>query len=285
MVREFKLVNEKGQEFSLMDINEYCLLTEPTGLGMRYYTEYEQLGNTFISNLRKLEQGTINGTLNFKYYDNYKKIIDFIEKSENLKLAYKVPYRSGVKEYFKDVQIQDISKTEIKSTNNIISENVVFDCLSLWYEAKKAIYTIEIDTSELRWDFKWDSKFKDYGVRDLQFINNGHIEAPIELEIDGDVLNPKLELYIENELYQTVTITNQIGQYQKLKYGTKENDFYIKKVLEDGSEQNLFDLDVIDFSNDNVIRFPKNKSCTLKLNAENQILSARLTIYVFYKAI
>lgn len=29
-VREFKLVNEKGQEYSMMDIYNYCLFTEPT---------------------------------------------------------------------------------------------------------------------------------------------------------------------------------------------------------------------------------------------------------------
>lgn len=29
MVREFRLINEKGQEFSLMDIYNYCLLTDP----------------------------------------------------------------------------------------------------------------------------------------------------------------------------------------------------------------------------------------------------------------
>ena len=30
VVREFKLVNEKGQEYSLMDIENYALLTEPS---------------------------------------------------------------------------------------------------------------------------------------------------------------------------------------------------------------------------------------------------------------
>ena len=30
MVREFKLINEKGQEYSLMNIKDYCLLTEPS---------------------------------------------------------------------------------------------------------------------------------------------------------------------------------------------------------------------------------------------------------------
>ena len=32
VVREFKLLNEKGQEYSLMDIENYCLLTEPERL-------------------------------------------------------------------------------------------------------------------------------------------------------------------------------------------------------------------------------------------------------------
>ena len=34
MVREFKLINEKGQEFSLMDIYNYCLLTDPSRSGL-----------------------------------------------------------------------------------------------------------------------------------------------------------------------------------------------------------------------------------------------------------
>ena len=65
MVREFKLLNEKGQSYSLMDIQNYCLLTEPNGLGYSYSTEYEQLGSTFIENFRRIEQGQIAGTVNF----------------------------------------------------------------------------------------------------------------------------------------------------------------------------------------------------------------------------
>ena len=132
MVREFKLINEKGQEYSLMDIKEHCLLTEPSGLGYSYESEYEQLGNTFITNIRRIEQGQIEGQVNFLYYDNYKALVDFIEQAEKLKLSYKIPLNNGVKEYFKDIQIQSLSKTEIKS-NSVISETIIFDCLSLWY--------------------------------------------------------------------------------------------------------------------------------------------------------
>ena len=85
--------------------------------------------NTFISNLRRIEQGQITGQINFLNYDNYKRLIDFVEKSNSLKFSYKIPLNDGVKEYLKDIQIQSISKTEIQP-NNIMSETIIIDCLS-----------------------------------------------------------------------------------------------------------------------------------------------------------
>lgn len=284
MVREFKLLNEKGQEYSLMDIRNYCLLTEPSGLGYEYSSEYEQLGNTFISNLRRIEQGQITGRVNFLNYDNYKKLVDFIEQSDSLKFSYKIPFTTGEKEYFKDIQIQSLSKTEIQP-NKVMSETIIFDCLSLWYEEKSTIFTIEPQENEIRWDFRWDSRFSDYNSRNLNFINQGHVEAPILVQMNGYLLNPKLELYVEGELYQTVTMTTEIQEYEKLLYGTKENEFYINKENTDGSLTSLFNLDVINFNNDNVIRLPKNRSCQLVLTADNEVLNAQVTILVYYKAI
>lgn len=178
-----------------------------------------------------------------------------------------------------------IPKSEILHETNLISEEVTFNFLSLWYKEKKATYEVKPQTDEMRWNFVWDSRFIDYDTRNLPFVNEGHVEAPIELEISGDVKNPVLELYIEGKLYQTVTIKDHILPYQKLKYGTKDNDFYIKKILEDGTEKDLFKLDVINPDNDNVIRFPKNKSSMFKMSADDEILNAQMTIYVYYKVV
>ena len=284
MVREFKLVNEKGQEYSLMDIDNYCLLTEPNGLGMSYSTEYQQLGNTFISNLRKSEQGQISGMVNFLNYDNFKKLVDFIEKSITLKLSYKIPFKNGIKEYLKDIEIQSLTKTQIQ-TNGVLSESITFNCLSLWYEQITAVYTIEPQENEIRWDFEWDSRFADYDTRSLSYINEGHVEAPVLAEISGHVVNPKIELYVEGQLYQTVPFTIEIEEYEKLLYGTKENEFYIMKQNTDGTKESLFNLDVIDFENDNVIRLPKGRSCEIKITADNEVLNAQVTILAYYKAI
>ena len=67
-----------------------------------------------MQNIRKLTQGKINGELIFKKYDNYKKFIDFVESAENLKFVYKVPFENGFTEYFKDIDISDIDKGEIR---------------------------------------------------------------------------------------------------------------------------------------------------------------------------
>ena len=285
MVREFKLINEKGQEFSLMDIYNHCLLTDPSGLGYAYTTEYQQLGETFISNLRNIQQGQINGTLNFMNYDNYTSFVNFVEGSEGLRFGYKMPYSDGsTREYFKDIEIQSLEKTQLQP-NGILSEPVVFDCLSLWYEENTIIYTIEPQTNEIRWNFEWDSRFTDYDTRTLQYINQGHVEAPIYVEIDGQVINPKIELYVEGELYQTVAINTDIAQYEKLLYDSRENQFFIGKQNTDGTKNTLFSLDYIDFENDNVIRLPKNRSCEIRLTADNEVLNAKLTIYPRYKAV
>lgn len=285
MVRAFRLLNEKGQEFSLMDIYNHILLTDPSGLGYSYNTEYNQLGNSFITNLRNIQQGQIIGTANFKNYDNFKNFVDFVESSASLKFGYKVPYKDGsIKEYFKDVLIQGVTKTQ-KQTNGILSETVTFDCLSLWYEENTVIYRIEPQTDEIRWDFRWDSRFTDYDTRNLQYINKGHTEAPILVEMSGHLVNPKIELYVEGQLVQTVEFFVEIAEYEKLLYGTRENDFYINKQNTDGTITSLFSLEHIKFENDNVIRLPPNKSCEIKLTADNEVLNAQVTILPQYKAV
>lgn len=115
VVREFYIENETGQRFSMMNIEEGCFLSSPTGLGYSYDTQYSQIGNDFLQNIRKLTQGQISGELIFKKYDNYKKFVDFIESAIFLKLVYKIPFENGFTEFFKDIDISNIDKSEIRN--------------------------------------------------------------------------------------------------------------------------------------------------------------------------
>lgn len=112
MVREFYIENDKGQRFSLMDVENFCFLNSPSGLGYSYNSEYVQIENEFIQNVIKIAQGQIGGDLVFKNYENYKNFVNFVQGANFLRFAYKVPYENGSKEFFKDIDISSVDKTE-----------------------------------------------------------------------------------------------------------------------------------------------------------------------------
>lgn len=255
MVRKFKLINEKGQEYSLMDIKKYCLLTEPSGLGYSYSTDYEQLGYEFLTNLRKLEQGIISGIANFINYDNFFDFGNFIETSQRLKFVYEIPFKNKNITYYRDVNIKGIGKTE-KQENGIISETVEFDCLSLWYEQNETIFKIETYEDEMRYNYRWNSRYIDYNTRAIQFDNKGHVEAPIQVEIDGFVQNPTITVLIDDEEYASIKIPITINEFEKLLYSSKTGEIYIQKQNTDGTKENLWKKEYIDITKQNIFKLP-----------------------------
>lgn len=283
MVREFKLLNEKGQEFSLMDIQNYALLTDPDGLGYSYSTEYEQLESNFLTNLRKLEQGLISGIANFLYYDNFMNFVNFIESAKKLQFVYSVPYKEERKVYYRDVNIKSLGKSE-KQTNGIISETVEFDCLSLWYEQNETIFKIETYEDEMRYPYTWNSRYIDYNTRAIQFNNKGHIEAPFQVEIDGFVQNPTISILVDDEEYASIKVPITINEYEKLLYSSKTGEIYIQKQNTDGTKENLWKKSYIDIRKQNIFKLPIGVS-EIRLTADDDVLNAKLTIFPQYKAV
>lgn len=281
MVRKFGLINENGEEYSFMDLERYCLLVDPTGLGMTYDTSYEKVGISFQKNLRQLEQGEISGTAVFSNYKNYRNLIDFIENSLELRFHYVVP---NVGEYYRDVLIKEISKTEIKPTG-FMEETITFECISLWYSINEANYIIKANEDEIRWDFKWDSRFISYSARNLVVVNNGHTEAAIKLSIDGEVVNPEIKLTVEGIEVQTIPFTCSIQEYEKFEYSSKDGDSYVRKQNTDGTYTSLFNLSVLEFNNNNVLKLPQGKSCELSITADDEIASATLQVFIYFKSV
>lgn len=284
-IRNFYFENETGKRIDCQKINGGLFLYNVSGLGYEENIEYERVGNTFIPTNKELVQNTITGDLEFydMTYDEYCNFVDFILASDFLRLVY-VPKKTNRTEYYRDIDVCKIDKSE-EDEYNILTSPIDIKCKSLWYEENKVIYTTKGEEDEMIWDFKWDSKFSDYNTRSLEYINKGHIDAPVEIVVNGPVINLKILLFAEGELIQSVPINIAIEEYEKILYGTKENDFYINKQNTDGTLTSLFSLDFIEFENDNIIRIPKNKSCELRLVAENEILSAAITILTQYKVV
>lgn len=159
---------------------------------------------------------------------------------------------------------------------------VTFTCKSLWYEPQEVVYSIDVTTNELRWDFKWNPIFSAYDNRNIVFENNGHTEAPFKLELNGEVVDPVITI-LENDVeVQKLDLSGlTIASGEKFVYNTKDTEQEIYKESS-GTKTNLFS-----FLNPNFINFIKlgKGVSTIRLEADAEITSGKLTIYIQYKAV
>lgn len=278
MVREFYLENEIGQRFSLMDIEKGCLLTNPDGLGFTRSLQYEQVEDDFVENINKLNQAQISAEINFLNYTNYRKFVDFVLSATALKLIYIIPINNEKEEYFKNIVVSDLTKTEIKN-NGVMTETITMDSLGLWNKKSDIVYNVVSQDDEVRWDFRFPSKFVSYSIRQIIYNNTGQKTASFLLELPGYVINPKLTIKQNNEEIGTIEIDNTIDIDETLYYCTKPSDMYIYKVDSNGVRTNLFSL--LDINNKNFFQLPQGTS-EISLEADNQITKAKLTIYQEY---
>ena len=253
-VRIFIIENEKGQQFRLDNLDEGCFLTSPSGLGYSYNIDFVQLGYEFIENNKKIQQKNPKGTLYFKSYDKIKEFCDFIENSKELKWLYVIPFEKEEKTYYKDVSIVKLDKTE--KSGKWLACPIEFASKSLWYEKNETIFKIEKYEEEMRYNYRWNSRYIDYNVRSIEFCNRGHIEAPFQVEISGFVQNPSIAIFINNEEYSSIKIPITINEYEKLLYSSKTGNIYIQKQNTDGTKENLWKKDYIDITKQNILKLP-----------------------------
>ena len=172
-------------------------------------------------------------------------------------------------------------KKQKNGLNGYLIVPTTFTAKSLWYEPQEIIYTIDSITNELRWDFTWDPIFSNYDNRNIIFNNEGHIEAPFLLELDGEVVNPIITITDSTGTKELNLTGLTIEDDTKFIYNTKDTEQAIY-ILDNGSKTNLFE-----FLNPNFINFYKLEKgvSTISLVADTEITSGKLTIFVQYIAV
>lgn len=284
-IRNFYFENERGERIDCQDIDDDLFLLNVSGLGYEESISYELIGNTFTETSRKMIQSNISGDLEFceNAYDIYKKFVDFIFGSKKLKLVY-IPKLENRVEFYKDIDITKIDKTE-EDEFNVLSVPIKMKATSLWYKKSDVIVSLAYHEDEIKWDFKWDSKFIDHDNQNIIYNNKGHVDSPFQLEISGYIKNPSIIVYKDNQVYEKLTLNVEIKEFEKLMYSSKDGDLYIMKQNTDGTTENLFTNTYINIEEENAIfKLPIGTS-KIRIQAENDIMAARLSIFEFYKAV
>ena len=248
---KFYIMNEKAVRWSL-NSPETGVFTEPYGFGVDYNNKYLKVGDVWIPNSSELKQPSPSGKIVFpkKQYETYQNFMNFINRATQLVLVYQPADLET--EYFAEIDMVNIQKGGY-SIGESFAVPIIFVCKSLFYTEEKFYYQIQKAEREIRWDFRWETKFNDANSVYFVFNNDGHVEAPFILSFIGYCNNPEIQV-LQNgvELYRTV-FNVELQANDRLTLSSFDNDLYIEV---NGERR----LDILDFRNQNFFKLPKGQS-------------------------
>ena len=135
-VREFKLISAGKQTLDLMDKDTFG--NSPTGLGVSMGNTYLSGQGTFVKDESNIEQNKIGLDIMMGYTSGspysvfYNRVLPVLNDSP-LVLQYTIP---GVGDFFRDVALGSIEKTEIDKDSGLLKTPVVLEALTPWYSWK-----------------------------------------------------------------------------------------------------------------------------------------------------
>lgn len=280
MIRQFYLENDIGVRWNLNN-PESGLLINPSGLGYSMKTSYTEIGHSFIQNFLKEKQQDIQGTIVFgteKPYTAYGAFISFINMTQTLRLVYKI--NSG--EYYRDVDLVDLEKSELKATK-ILECDVVFRCKGLFYSDHIDRFVITREKGELRLDYRWPARFSDYANRSVIINNNGHVPAAFEVSLHGYCENPVISIVYGGKEIHRVRFPTILQQNEQILYSSVDGKLYCLRVDASGNEENF--ADSLDINNSNFFKLPVGDS-EIRFSSDTGATNRTvLTVYKFYRTV
>lgn len=275
MASKFYIMNEKAVRYDL-NSPEKGVFTSPDGFGIEYSIDYLRIGNTWGADKKELSQPTPSGKIIFpvKPYQTFNDFINFINATKELVLVYQPAGLS--KEYFAEVDIISIDKGGFHGEALIIP--VKFKCKTLFFTEEKFEYHVERSEKEMRWDFRWETKFNDQNNLYFAFHNDGHVESPFVLSFTGYCLNPAITVVQAGKQLYRAVYSVELQANERLEISTFDGDLYIRKNGDDAKS-------CLDFTQENFFKLPTGDS-EIYFSCEAGILNnILLNLEKYYKGV
>lgn len=248
MASKFYLMNEKRVRWGL-NRPESGVFTDPKGFGSEYSSSYLKVGDIWVTDSRELSQPQPSGTILFtkRMYETFQALIRFINQARQLVFVYQP---AGIQtEYFANVDLISIEKGSYHRGQRM-EVPIKLVCKSLFYTEEALKYRIQRSDKELRWDFKWETRFNDLNYVSFSFQNDGHAESPFQLSFTGYCTNPVVTVYQDNRLLHEVPFFLTLQAKETLTFSTFDDALYVevngtdRKECLDFTRQNFFKLPI-----------------------------------------
>lgn len=293
-MRLFYLQKDTGERIGLNN-ETGIFFSEPSGLGLEFGDNYADIGEGFFRMISKVHtQKKIQGKLNF-VKDPYKTYNNFINWCMDAKKMYFI-YKPLNVEYYIRTEIESFEKGEINKYG-YLEVPASFLYLSPWYSPTSLNITfigLDDNVFRLSGDDRLHSKLDGPDILgsttaenySAQIEPSGHLPAAFYIEYHGVAENPEIILKgIESDtIYGDCKLDHRFTENTGFKLSTAYEDSYIKKIMANGSEEDL--LSDVDLSLEPFFKMPLTEPCVLKVIDDGALhgeLSAR--VYYYFRSV
>lgn len=287
-IRKLYFQNAAGQRWGLNgDRGVYA--SNLAGFGLTLSPNFVDLGRGFFVPVsdEAEPQAAIPFTLTFTRnpYQTYPTLVNWLAAAGTLTIVYNP---TGSAEYCRDVTINFLQKSELTAVG-WLEVPCSYLPLTPWYLPTPATIDMEstgIDESK-RYDY-WYTEDLRYGVDSSASMSTtisgaGHVPGALDLTFIGAITNPRIRLTgdVSGKTFGICSVETVLGDTDVLKYSSRYENSYVKKINAAGEETDL--LDALDLSLNPFFHIPVNEPCSILLEADGPFTGqAELLVYYYY---
>lgn len=290
-IRKLYLQNASGERWGLNgDKGVYA--TGLSGFGFTLAPTFADLSRGFFVPVsdESEPQGTAAFTIIFTKdpYETYKRMADWLSIAGGVTLVYDP---TGKQEYCKDVFVNFLQKNE-KNQVGWLEVPCSFFGRTPWYLPTPAALDLGAagQKKSKRYDYRYASDLK-YGIDSSAALSStiigaGHVPGALELTYVGAITNPKIRMVgnISGKTYGLCSVTVALDASDALKFSSRYENSYVKRVTAAGVETDL--LDALDLSTTPFFHIPVDEPCTVSIEADASFTGrADLVVYYYYRSV
>ena len=268
----------------------YC--TELSGFGFTLEPAFTNIGHGFFpaETADADAQASIPFTLVFTKdpYGSYQILMDWLAAAGTVTIIYNP---TGKQEYCRDVIVNFMQKGELTDVG-WLEVPCSFYSITPWYQHYPTALTIQKNGKDerKRYTYRYTDTLK-YGMDSsaalsTTIVGAGHIPGALELIYCGSIKNPRIKLTgnISNRTLGVCSVAAVLEDTDVLRFSTKYEKSYVKKVSPAGLETDL--LDALDLSLTPFFRVPVNEPCTVSIESDDSFSGrAELLVYYYYRSV
>ena len=291
MIRKLYLQNSAGQRWGLNgDRGVYAHAL--AGFGFTLSPSFADLSRGFFVSVsdEAEPQNTLPFTITFtrKPYETYETLVNWLAAAGTITIVYDTV---GKQEFWRDVSVNFVQKGE-KNEVGWLECPCSFFCKTPWYLPTPTTLDLAAagKDNRKRYNYRYTKSLR-YGQNSSASLAGtiagaGHIPGALEVTYRGAITNPKIRLVgnISGKTYGVCSVSVVLSPSDTLKFCSRYEDSYVKRITADGVETDL--LDVLDLSSTPFFHIPVDEPCTVSIEADSAFTgSADLLIYYYYRSV